>query len=172
MTYFVPHDGDWIEVADAPDAPPYIEIDDSGDPAPTVRIVSSPDASYTVSGALPQADPDTIHTVAIVDPATGTGRQLAAVYTHDSEITVEDLRSPDTNVRYDDGLLDGFRADLDEILIPVYIDDAIDSLSEEVDGLVVLHTAQYDAPDGGCSYFRTSVFEDGALQLEAEQGSL
>jgi hypothetical protein len=172
MSYFVPHDGDWIEAAEAPDAPPYIEINDRTDRPPTVRLVTGPDAAFTVSGAALANHSDTVHTIAVADPTTGAGRSLCAAHTHDGEITVTDLRSSGTNVTVDDGLLDGFRADLDEILIPVYIDDAVEGLSEDVDGLVVLHTAQHDAPRGGWSYFRTSVFEDGALQLEAERGHL
>jgi hypothetical protein len=62
---------------------------------------------------------------------------------------------------------------MDEILIPVYIDDAIEELSGSLDGLVGLHTAQYaDPPQASCTYFRTSVFKNETLLLEAERGSL
>jgi hypothetical protein len=58
-------------------------------------------------------------------------------------------------------------------MIPVYIDDVIGDLSETLSGLVVLHTAQYESDDAEAwTYFRTSVFEDGDLALEAERGAL
>jgi hypothetical protein len=69
--------------------------------------------------------------------------------------------------------VDQLRSALDEILIPVYIDDAIEEMSETVDGLLVIHTVQHDdGRDAPHTYFRTAVFQDGDLLLEAEDGAL
>jgi hypothetical protein len=44
-------------------------------------------------------------------------------------------------------------------------------VSEKQSGLIALHTAQYDT-DGGWTYFRTSLFQNGDLQLEDEYGEM
>jgi len=57
--------------------------------------------------------------------------------------------------------------------IPVYLDKAVETLSKGVDGIVAIHTAQYDDHvDRTRTYFRTSVFEDETLLLEEERGAL
>ena len=49
----------------------------------------------------------------------------------------------------------------------------ISDLSEQLSGLLVLHTAQYESETGGpWSYFRSSVFNDGELAFAVERGEL
>jgi hypothetical protein len=169
MSYYTPRDGDWTRRSDPPADAPYIEVDET---APTVRFVGGPESSVELSGAPARSDAETVHTLMIVASDLTDGTTLCALRAEDNDLTVEDRRPPDARTRFADAF-EQLQAAMDEILIPVYIDDAIEELSETVDGLVALHTAQYaDPPQASCSYFRTSVFEDGTLLLEAERGSL
>jgi hypothetical protein len=169
MRYYTPRDGDWTVHSDPPADTPYIEVDET---ARTVRFIGAPDSSVELSGAPARSATETVHTVMIVTPDLTDGTTLCALRAEDNDLTVEDRRPPDARTRFADAF-EQLQAAMDEILIPVYIDDAIEELSETVDGLVALHTAQYaDPPAASCSYFRSSVFEDETLLLEAEQGSL
>jgi len=169
MLYFVPQNGDWTETETSPGAPPYVEVDPD---ASSVRFVGLHDESYRLTGAPVDPSADTIHTVAAIDSTLAHGHPLSAVYVRDRTLDVEDRRPPDAPAAHADAV-DRLRSALDEILIPVYIDDAIEEVSGSVDGLVALHTAQYvDPPASSCSYFRTSVFGDETLLMEAEHGSL
>ncbi|MEF8817091.1 MAG: hypothetical protein V5A58_09895, partial [Salinibacter sp.] len=85
---------------------------------------------------------------------------------------VEDRRTTDAPPSHAEALRQ-LRSALDEILIPVYIDDAIEEISEGGDGLFVLHTVQHgDGRDAPPTYFRVAIFRDGNLVLETEHGSL
>jgi len=169
MRHYVPRDGTWTEADSDTVDPPYIEVTE--DP-PAVHFVGGPNTSVQLSGAPARSDTETVHTVAIVDPSLTDGMTLCALRAEGDNLTVEDRRPADARTRYADAF-EQLQSALDEILIPVYIDDAIEEMSESVEGRVALHTAQYaDPPAASCSYFRTSVFRDGTLLLEAEHGSL
>lgn len=169
MSYYVPQDGTWTEASSDPVDLPYIEVTE---PPPTVHFVGGPDTSFKLSGAPARSSAETTHTVAIVDSDLSEGTTLCALRAENGDLTVEDRRPPDARTQFADAF-EQLRDAMDEILIPVYIDDAIEELSEAVNGLVALHTAQYaDPPQASCTYFRTSVFQEGTLLLEAEHGSL
>jgi hypothetical protein len=169
MRHYVLHDGTWTEAASDAVDPPHVEITE--DP-PTLHFVGETNASFQLPGAPARSDTETVHTVAIVDPSLTDGITLCALRAERDDLTVEDRRPDHARTRYGDAF-EQLQSALDEILIPVYIDDAIEEVSESVEGLVALHTAQYaDPPAASCGYFRTSVFRDGTLLLEAEYGSL
>lgn len=169
MSYHVPRGGDWTQRPDAPTDAPHIEVDETD---PIVHFVGGPDASFPFAGAPARSDTETVHTVMIVVPDLTDGTTLCALRADDNDLTVEDRRPPSARTRFADAFKQ-LQSSMDEILIPVYIDDAIEELSKTVDGLVALHTAQYaDPPKASCTYFRTSVFRDETLLLEAERGSL
>lgn len=168
MSYFVPQDDSWTETPERPDSP-YIEVTDD---RPTVRFVGSPDAQFELTGAPARSDSETVHTIAIVDPTLFQGLPLCALRADDHDLTIEDRRPPKARTQFAEAFKQ-LQSALDEIMIPVYIDDALDEVSASVDGLVAVHTAQYASPpQSDCTYFRTAVFDDGTLLLEAERGSL
>lgn len=168
MSYYVPHDGDWTNPTAQPD-PPYVEVDEE---TATLRFVSGPDASVQFPGAPVDPGADTIHTVMTVDPSLRRGAPLCAIYVRGTDLDLEDRRSAKAPSSHADAL-DQLRSALDEILIPVYIDDAIEEISETVDGLIALHTVQHDeGRDAPYTYFRTSIFQGGELRLEQEFGAL
>ncbi len=168
MSHYVPRDVDWTKVSSPPD-PPFVEVDEE---TPALRFVGSPESSFQLSGAPARSDTETVHTIAIVDTSLSDGTTLCALRVENNDLTVEDRRPPEVRTRFADAF-DQLQSALDEILIPVYIDDAIEEVSESVDELVVLHTAQYaDPPTSSCTYFRSSVFRGGSLLLEVERGSL
>lgn len=169
MSYYAPRDGDWTETSAVPEAPPYIEVDAE---APEVHFIHEADKAAHLSGAPARSPTETVHTVAIVEASLRNSTTLCALRADENDLTVEDRRPPEARTQYTEAL-DHLHSAMDEILIPVYIDDAIEELSETVQGLVALHTARYEKPpQESCSYFRTSVFQNGALLLEAERGSL
>lgn len=169
MSYYTPDNDTWTSVSDRPD-PPYIHVHEE---APEVEFVGGPGGSFRLDGATPQPGADTTHTVASVDHDVQAGAVLCVLHVEQNRIEVDDRRPADGPTRCGDEPFDGFQAALDEILIPVYLDDAVETLSGGVDGLVAIHTAQYDdRVDRSCTYFRTSVFEDETLLLEEERGSL
>jgi hypothetical protein len=105
-------------------------------------------------------------------PPESTGTLLFAVHALGTDLIFEDLR-PSDGPEMPETALDQVQSALNEIMIPVYIDDVISDLSERLPGLLVLHTAQYSSEAGGpWSYFRTSVFENEALAFEVERGEL
>lgn len=169
MSHYVPDDGNWSEASSDPVDPPFIEVTEQ---PPTVHFVGSPGTSFRLSGAPARSSAETTHTVAIVDPDLTEGTTLCALRAQGDDLTVEDRRPPGARTQFADAL-EQLQAAMDEILIPVYIDDAIEELSGGIDGVVALHTAQYaDPPQSSCTYFRTSVFQDETLLLESEHGSL
>jgi hypothetical protein len=145
-----------------------------GDGLPETPAVEVLREGEKVFRLVPRAIPsggETLHTVAGVDADTGEGTMLFTFRAEGDAQVVDDLRPADRPDAYGDDVMQGVRDDLDEILIPVYIDDAIEALSEDVPGLVALHTAQFDAATD-CTYFRTSVFRNGELLLEEEAGAM
>lgn len=168
MPYFAPHDEAWTEVSESPE-PPFIEV--SSD-RPTVHFVGDAETTFDVPGAPARTSAETVHTVAIVDDALTDGLTLCALRAENHDLTVEDRRPSEARTRFADAF-DQLQSALDEIMIPVYIDDALDEVSESVEALVAVHTAEYASPpQTNCTYFRTAVFRDGTLLLEAERGSL
>jgi hypothetical protein len=168
MRYYVPQDPSWTEASSPPD-PPYLTVDAE---AATLQFMGGPDASVRVAGAPVDPSADTIHTVSSVAPSFREGAPLCAIYVRGQDLDVEDRRSSDAPSSYADAV-ERLRSALEEILIPVYIDDAIEEMSETVDGLLVIHTVQHDdGRDASHTYFRTAVFQDGELLLETEDGTL
>lgn len=168
MPYYAPDEDAWAPVSASPSEPPYLEIEEE---APTLRFFGE-DETVLLKGAPARSADTTIHTVAIVDASLNDGLELCALRAEGQDLTVEDRRPPDARTRYADAF-EQLQSALDEILVPVYIDDAIEEVSDSVEGLVVVHTAQYEAPPAeGCSYFRASVFRAGTHLLEAERGAL
>lgn len=144
---------------------------DASDAGPSVRVLEDAEERLHLTGTDPRPDTDTTHTVAWVQPGS-TGTLLFAVHTQGSDLIFEDLRSA-TDPAASDTALDHVQSALNEIMIPVYIDDVVSDLSERLAGLLVLHTAQYESDAGGpWTYFRTSVFEDEDLAFEVERGEL
>lgn len=164
MRYFVPDDDSWSEVSDAP-PPPSLQFDPE---APSVSIVGPDETAVELSGAPVDPDADTIHTLTVVDPSAPTAEPLCAVYVQGQTLDLEDQRSPNAP-----DALDHLRSALDEILIPVYVDDGVTEATDAIDGWVVLQTVQHDdGPDAPPTYVRVALFEKGALQMEAEHGAL
>lgn len=173
MPWFHETNDSWTEVDAAPDDGLGLQVRAS-DPgvAPEVRVVYDGEPISHVTGVDPRPQTDTTHTVTHVDPLSATGARLFAVHADAHDLIFEDLRSSNESEASDDAF-DHVRSALNEILIPVYIDDVVGDLSEHVSGFVILHTAQYENEGKGAwSYFRTSVFKDGDLALEDEYGSL
>jgi hypothetical protein len=168
MQYFHSQTTGWTATESLPDDAPYVEIDET---APTVRFVGPSGDEYRLTGAPVDPSADTIHTVALVDLEQGQGTPLCAIYVRDRTLDLEDRRSPDAPPSQAD-VLDQLRSALDDILIPVYIDDALEEMSEGVDKAVAIHTVQYDDTPDAPSYVRTAVVRDGELLLEAEWGEL
>lgn len=168
MPYYVPDDDAWREVSDPPPDAPYLDIDDN---APSLRFAKNGD-SFQLTGAPARTPDETVHTLAILEASLSTGLELCALRAEGQDLTVEDRRPPGARTRYADAF-EQLQSALDEILVPVYIDDALEEVSESIDGLVVVHTAQYEAPPAdGCTYFRTSAFQSGNHLFETERGAL
>jgi len=172
MAIYVNRSGTWTKSDRAAGRGLSIRVDSDTLPnTPTVEVQRDGSEVFTLTTRAVPSGGETIHTVAGLDAETGEGTMIFAFRAQGDRHVVDDLRPPNAPAVYGDDVLKGVRDDLDEILIPVYIDDAIEALSEDVPGLVVLHTAQFDA-DAACTYFRTSVFADGELQIEDEAGAL
>jgi len=168
MRYCVPENDGWTFVSSAPADPPYFGVDEE---MPAIHFVQ-PSESFVVEGAPAREKDETVHTVALVDPSAANGVVLCALRSVGEDLRVEDRRPADARTQHA-APFQQLQSALDEILIPVYIDDAIEEISESVTELVILHTARYDdPPNGTASYFRTSVFRNGSLLLEAEWGSM
>jgi len=172
MISYTRTNGTWAE-AEAPDDADLsvqIQADDATERA-HVRVLTTGIESLHVSGADPRPDTETTHTVGWVPP-DGSSGLLFAVHARGNDLIFEDLRS-DPSADDSGAALEQVQSSLNEILIPVYIDDVIRDLSERLKGLVLLHTAQY-APDptSHWTYFRAAGFEHGELVIEVERGEL
>lgn len=168
MTYYIPDDESWTEAAESPADSPHLAIDPE---APALQFVGR-SASFRVDGAPARTADETVHTVALLGPSLDTGMVLCALRAEGQDLTVEDRRPPEARGRHAEAF-DQLQSALDEILVPVYIDDALEEISESVDPFVALHTAQYASPPrDDNTYFRTSLFQDGVLLLEEERGAL
>lgn len=173
MSTYAQQDGRFAEVPSPPDDVLSIQVQAPEDGRePEVRVLSGGTEVFLLSGAPPRPDTDTTHTVAHLDPERRRGTVLFAVHAADNDLLFEEQadEGPD-DVTADD--LDHVRSALNEILIPVYIDDVVSDLSERAPGLFVLHTVQVeDDQSPPWTYFRTSVFTDGDLAIEDEWGAL
>jgi hypothetical protein len=173
MPWFHETNNAWTETDDAPDGGLGLHVQASDpDVSPEVHVVKDGDPLFHLTGIDPRPQTDTTHTVAHVDPSSKSGTHLFAVHAEANDLIFEDLRSKDEKVATDEAI-DHVQSALNEILVPVYIDDVVSELSERVPGLAILHTAQYERKKGRAwTYFRTSVFQNGDLALEDEYGSL
>jgi len=168
MRYFAPATTSWNELSDAPD-PPYLQFRPE---TSSVSIVGTDNAEVTLSGAPVDPDADTIHTLTVVGPSSFSAHSLCAVYVQGQTLDLEDRRPPEGPSTHADAL-NHLRSALDEILIPVYIDDAITEATDALEGWVVVHTVQHDeGPSAPPTYLRVALFERGELQMEAEEGAL
>lgn len=173
MTWYANQDNAWTNQSSPPSTVPSIQVRAEEGRGPEVRFLEDRREFFHLPGADPRPDTDTTHTVAAVDVDAAEGTLLFAVHAENNDLTFEDLRPADHRTIYSDDALEGVQSSLNEILIPVYIDDVISDLSEGLPGLVTLHTAQYEGGDrASWTYFRTSTFEDGELTLEEEHGSM
>jgi hypothetical protein len=163
-----PADGDGLCVQVVPPG-----ADDAGGAGagPAVQFFDGSREGFRLTDAVPLADAATAHTVAAVDPDGASGRLVAGLRAAGDTVSVDDLSEEGGAAA-----VDRLRDALDEILIPVYIDDAVSEVSETVDGLVALLTVQRDPASGGgagrCTYARAAVFEAGDLLLENETGEI
>lgn len=157
---------DWTETDAPPEDGLALQVQTPSDDRPLVRIRTTADP-YLLSGTDPRPDTDTTHTVARVDPDTGAGAVLFTVHASGQNLIFEEASDADVS----DALYNHVRSALNELMIPVYIDDVIEEVSEKQSSLIVLHTAQYDA-DGAWTYFRTALFTDDTLLLEDEYGEM
>jgi len=147
-----------------------IRTDDPDEP-PSIRVLESSAERLHLTGAEPRPDTDTTHTVARIQPDS-SGVRLFVVHAQGSDLIFEDLRASD-GPDASDAALDQVQSALNEIMIPVYIDDVISDLSEQLSGLLVLHTIQYASEGTGpWTYFRSAAFEEGDLSFEMERGEL
>lgn len=172
MPWYAKTSDTWSEQSGPADNGPSVQIRTDGrDGSPIIRVLDANEERLHLAGADPRPDTDTTHTVAWVQPET-TGTCLFAVHAEGSDLIFEDLRASDAPDA-PDAALNQVQSALNEIMIPVYIDDVITDLSERLSGLLVLHTIQY-AAEGGKSwtYFRSAAFEDGDLAFEMERGEL
>jgi len=173
MPTYVSRDDTFEEVSDDPAEGLSVRVRAPAPPsAPEVHFRRDADPFFVLSGAAPRPRTDTTHTVALVRPDEDAGTLLFAVHADGQDLIFDDLRAgPAADGAVDDAL-EQVQASLNEIMIPVYIDDVIGDLSEALDGLVALHTIQ-QADDGETwTYFRTSIHEGGTLTLESEHGEL
>lgn len=177
MSWYTKEKDSWTEQSPSLDTPPsdgglsiQVQADDKA-VRPRIRVLKAGDERLHLTGVDPRPSTDTTHTAAWI-PSDSPGALLFAVHTQGNDLIFEDLRASDA-AHVPDSAVDQVQSSLNEIMIPVYIDDVISDLSESVSGLVVLHTAQYEsATTDAWTYFRTSVFENGELALEAERGSM
>lgn len=173
MSTYARRDDRFAAVPSPPDDALSIQVEAPQDGRePEVRVLSGGAEEFLLSGAPPRPDTDTTHTVAHVDPKGPHGTVLFAVHAADNDLLFEE-QADERPGGVDPDDLDHVRSALNEILIPVYIDDVVSDLSERAPGLFVLHTVQVegDRPPPW-TYFRSSVFTGGDLALEEEWGAL
>ncbi|MFB6250063.1 MAG: hypothetical protein ABEL97_16015 [Salinibacter sp.] len=163
----------FTEVSGAPTDALCIQVQaPDGEAPPQVRVLAGGAEVLLLAGASPRPDTDTTHTVAHVDPADRRGTPLFAVHAADTDLLFE-AQTEEWPGGIDPSDIDHVQSALNEILIPVYIDDVVSDLSDRAPGLFLLHTVQVeDDQPPPWTYFRTSVFADGDLALEQEWGSL
>lgn len=172
MRSFANEDGTWTETSSVPDIGISIQVEASDTTVPPdIRLLADGTPFFHVAGVDPRPRTDTTHTVAHVAPDAPTGNAVFAVHADDNDLVFEDRRAGSESA-VDEEALDHVQSALNEILIPVYIDDVVSDLSERVAGLVLLHTVQYEDSGPAWSYFRTSMFSDGELCLEDEYGEM
>lgn len=171
MTWFVHESNAWSETSGPVDQGLSVQIEAQEEgKRPRIRTLHDGAESLHLSGADPRPDTDTTHTVARIGP-DGAAKLLFAVHAQDSDLIFEDLR-PEGDDEFDRAF-DQVQSSLNEILIPVYIDDVIGDLSENLSGLVLLHTAQYASSSASSwTYFRAAGFDGGDLVIEVEHGEL
>lgn len=170
MTWFSRTDGAWTETSSPSDEGPSIQIRASeSERAPDVRFLMDGQTFFDVSGVDPRPQTDTTHTVAMVDPESSQGDLVFAVHAAGNDLLFEDCRGRES---ISDTALEQAQSALNEILVPVYIDDVVSDVSEAGSGLALLHTVQTNPESDGWSYFRTSMFRDGELLIEEERGTL
>ena len=165
MPWYTPT-SDWAETDGPADDGLSVQVHAAPNERPFLRARTDSD-EYLFTGTDPRPDTDTTHTVARIDPDTGAGTALFTVHADGQNLVFEENAEADV----DEALYDHARSALNEIMIPVYIDDVIEDVSEQTDALVALHTAQY-GPDDEWTYFRAALFDDGTLCLEDEHGEL
>lgn len=172
MNAFTHTDDHWTKTDSVADNGTGIQVQ-AADPtvAPEVQFWADGTAFFHLTGTEPRPDTDTTHTVAIVDPDTATGHVLFAVHADGTDLVFEDCRST-SEMAVNEETLDHARSALTEIMIPVYIDDVVSDVSEEIPAWVALHTVQYDDARSSWTYFRTSLFDDGTLGIEDEYGEI
>lgn len=173
MSTYARRDDRFAEVPSPPDDGLSIQVQAPRDGRePEVRVLSDGTEVFLLSGTPPRPDTDTTHTVAHVAPESRRGTVLFAVHAADNDLLFEE-QADERPGGVDPEDLDHVRSALNEILIPVYIDDVVSDLSERAPGLFVLHTVQVDDEQSPpWTYFRSSVFTDGDLALEDEWGAL
>ncbi len=172
MTTFALQNGRWTQTDSLEDHSTGLRVR-ADDPAtsPEVQFCTNNRPFFHFTGRNPRPATDTTHTVALVDVDAETGSPVFSIHADGKDLTFEDCRTEST-AAISDAALDHVQSALNEILIPVYIDDVVSDFSEEVSTWVALHTLQYEADGDSWSYFRTSLFDDGALQLEDEYGEI
>lgn len=171
MSIYAKQDGTWTAVSSPPQTH-HIRIRASDSSVhPDVQCLNPEAPILSLTGAAPRPGTDTTHTVAYLDPQSDTGTSLFAVHAQDRNLVFENF---DVNEIGDIGPndIDHVQSALNEILIPVYIDDVVSDLSERTSGLLLLHTVQYRDEGPEWSYFRASAFENGELHFEDEYGEL
>jgi hypothetical protein len=172
MTAFTLTNGSWSETDSPPDDAPRLQVRaDDEDAPPEVQFWTNGQAFFHLTGIEPRPQTDTTHTVALVNAESEAGCPIFAVHADNNDLVFEDCRSTSEPTASNEAL-DHARSSLNEILIPVYIDDVVSDFSEEVSGWVALHTVQYETDGSSWSYFRTSLFEDGTLLVEDEYGEI
>ena len=173
MSTYARQNGSFTEVSRPPDDALSLQVTPPADgTAPQVRVLAGGTEVLLLSGARPRPDTDTTHTVAHVDPEGARGTSLFAVHAADNDLVFE-KQTDEWPSGVEPSDLDHVRSALNEILIPVYIDDVVSDLSERAPGLFVLHTVQVEEDQTPpWTYFRTAVFSAGDLAIEEEWGSL
>jgi hypothetical protein len=171
MAFYAYQMEEWTRVPSRPEQGRYIHVPDDLLETPAVAFADGAGATYTLEGVRPAPGAETVHTVARIDPATMAGTLLCAYSTEDGTETLLDLRS-DNGEGPSGDVVAGIEEALDEILIPVYIDDAVCEGTEEVDALIALLTVQPETGEPASSYARVAVFQNGELLLEEEAGAL
>lgn len=172
MTWFSKTGKTWTETSSPPEEGPSIQVRVSEtNRSPELRFLAEGRTFFDVSGVDSRPQTSTTHTVARVDLDSMHGSVIFAVHAAGNDLVFEDRRATEDSTASDDAL-EHAQSALNEILVPVYIDDVVSDVSEQMPGLAVVHTIQTDTQTDDWSYFRTSVFQDGELVLEKEKGAL
>lgn len=172
MTWFSQTNGTWTETSSPSDEGLSIQIRASeSEQTPELRFLSDGQTFFDLSGVEPRPQTETTHTVARVEPESSRGDLVFAVHAAGNDLLFEDCR-PDGDRTVSNAALEQAQSALNEILVPVYVDDVVSDVSEAAPGLAVVHTVQMEAGADEWSYFRTSIFRNGELVIEHEQGAL